>query len=193
MGLYKYLSKLWQDQKEDVKQIEHDRLIKWRREPSIVVLDKPTRLDKARRLGYKAKQGFTIARIKLNAGGRVRPWISRGRKPKRFGQRRFSAVRSLQAIAEQRVSKKFPNMEVLNSYFVIDDSKQKWYEVILVDKTHPAIKSDKDVSWITEKRGRAERGLTSAGRKSRESRRLKAKYPAKRSMKDMTRAIKRRG
>lgn len=193
MGLYKYLSKLWQDQKEDLKQIEHDRLIKWRREPSIVVLDKPTRLDKARRLGYKAKQGFTIARIKLSAGGRVRPWISRGRKPKRFGQRRFSAVRSLQAIAEQRVSKKFPNMEVLNSYFVIDDSKQKWYEVILVDKTHPAIKTDKDVSWITEKRGRAERGLTSAGRKSRNSRRLTAKYPAKRSMKDMTRAIKRRG
>ena len=193
MGLYKYLSKIWQDKKSDLKEIERERLIKWRKEPSIVVLDRPTRLDKARRLGYKAKQGFVIARIKLKAGGRVRPWISRGRKPKRFGQRKFSPVRSSQAIAEQRVSRKFPNMEVLNSYFVIEDSKQKWFEVILVDRAHPAIMNDKDVCWISEKQGRAERGLTSAGRKSRNSRRKTAKYPAKRSAKDSTRAIKRRG
>jgi large subunit ribosomal protein L15e len=193
MGLYKYLSKLWQDGKSQTKDIRRERLIKWRKEPSIVSMDRPTRLDKARRLGYKAKQGFTIARIRIGAGGRVRPWISRGRKPKRFGQRKFSPVRSLQAIAEQRASRRYPNMEVLNSYIVVEDSKHKWYEVILVDRTHPAVKKDKDVRWITKKRGRAERGLTSAGRKSRISRRKMSKSPAKRSAKDRTRIIKRRG
>ena len=193
MGLYKYLSKLWQDNRSQLKEIERERLIKWRKEPSIVTMLRPTRIDKARRLGYKAKQGFAIARIRIRAGGRVRPWVSRGRKPKRFGQRKFAPVRRLQAIAEQRVSTRYPNMEVLNSYLVVEDSKHKWYEVILVDRVHPAIKKDKDVSWVTKKQGRSERGLTSAGRRSRGSRRKKSKYPAKRMAKDRTRRIKRRG
>ncbi|HMK48010.1 MAG TPA: 50S ribosomal protein L15e, partial [Methanocella sp.] len=49
----------------------------------------------------------------------------------------------------------------------------KWYEVILVDPHHPGIASDKNLSWITRgtHRGRAERGLTSAGKKGRGQRR----------------------
>ncbi|HDI46335.1 MAG TPA: 50S ribosomal protein L15e, partial [Candidatus Methanomethylia archaeon] len=45
----------------------------------------------------------------------------------------------------------------------------KWFEVILVDPHHPAIKSDKDINWICNpsQRGRVFRGLTPAGRKSR--------------------------
>jgi len=41
--------------------------------------------------------------------------------------------------------------------------------VILVDKMHPSIIADKRISWISEKKhtGRAFRGLTSAGRRSR--------------------------
>jgi len=192
MGLYKYLGNLWQDQKDQLKGLIRERLIKWRKEPSVVVMDNPTRLDKARMLGYKAKQGFTIARIRLGAGGRMRPWVSRGRKPKRFGQH-FSAMKNLQAIAELRANRKFPNMEVLNSYYVAGDSKSKWFEIILVDRSHPAIINDKDVSWIANVRGRAARGLTAAGRRSRGSRRKESKFPAKRSQKDRTRMIKRRG
>jgi len=192
MGLYKYLNKFWQDQKEQNKDLIRERLIQWRKEPSIVVMDKPTRLDKARMLGYKAKQGFIVARIRLGAGGRVRPWVSRGRKPKRFGQH-FSTMKNLQAIAELRANRKFPNMEVLNSYYVAGDSKSQWYEIILVDRAHPAIINDKDVSWITTVRGRAARGLTAAGKRSRGSRRKESKFPAKRSQKDRTRTIKRRG
>lgn len=193
MGLYKYLNKIWQDNKAETKDILKKRLIKWRKEPSIIAVNKPTRLDKARSLGYKAKQGFTIARARVSAGGRQRRSIPKGRKPKRYGMRKFSPVRSLQAIAEQRASKKFPNMEVLNSYFVAEDSKNKWFEIIIVDKSHPAIAKDKDVSWITKTRGRAERGLTSAGKKSRSSRRKTAKAIPKRSMKERARRMKRRG
>ncbi|MBW2980991.1 50S ribosomal protein L15e [Candidatus Woesearchaeota archaeon] len=193
MGLYKYLSKIWQDNRAETKGILKERLIKWRKEPAITAVGKPTRLDKARRVGYKAKQGITIARVRIATGGRQRRSLSKGRKPKRYGMRKFSPVRSLQAIAEQRASKKFPNMEVLNSYYVAEDSKSKWFEVIIVDKHHPAIMNDKDISWITNVRGRAERGLTSAGKKSRGSRRNVAKAKPKRSKKEKSRIKKRRG
>lgn len=171
MGMYKYLTKIWQDAKNKLKPIQKERLIRWRKQPSIVKLDKPTRIDKARRLGYKAKQGFVVARIKLKKGGRNRRSIPKGRRPKRYGMRHFSPTKSLQAIAEQRVNKRFPNLEVLNSYYVGDDGQHVWYEIIMVDKNHPAIKKDKDVNWITSQRKRAFRGLTSAGKKSRNSRR----------------------
>jgi large subunit ribosomal protein L15e len=60
-------------------------------------------------------------------------------------------------------------MEVLNSYWVGQDGRQKWFEVILVDPHHPAVISDKSLSWMggPTQRGRAERGKTSAGRKGR--------------------------
>jgi large subunit ribosomal protein L15e len=84
-------------------------------------------------------------------------------------------------------------MEVLSSYYVTGDSKSQWYEVILIDRAHPAILNDRDVNWIIHQRGRAARGLTAAGRRSKSSRRKESKYPAKRSSKDKSRAIKRRG
>ncbi|MEM2890654.1 MAG: hypothetical protein QW358_04905, partial [Candidatus Hadarchaeum sp.] len=45
----------------------------------------------------------------------------------------------------------------------------KYYEVIMIDPHHPAIKSDPQLSWIVarEHRGRVYRGLTHAGKKSR--------------------------
>ena len=47
------------------------------------------------------------------------------------------------------------------------------YEVILVDGHHPSIRRDPQLAWAGERghRGRAERGLTSAGRKGRGMRR----------------------
>lgn len=168
MGMYKYISKFWQDSKEQ-KGVLRERMISWRRQPVIVTVDKPTRIDKARMLGYKAKQGFVIARVRVHKGGRKRPAIARGRKPSRYGLVHYSV--SLQAVAEQRVARKYPNLEVLNSYYASDDSKYVWYEVILVDKSHPAIKSDKDIGWIVNHRRRVFRGLTSTVTHSKNSNR----------------------
>ena len=173
MGMYKYLSRIWQNAKKELAPIQKERLIQWRKQPSIVKVDKPTRIDKARRLGYKAKQGFVIARIKIKKGGRHRRGGIRGRRPKRYGMRHFSPTKNLQAIAEQRTNRKYPNLEVLNSYYVGDDSKHVWYEVIMIDSSHPAILKDKDVKRVAKQRKRAFRGLTSAGKKSRGSRRKK--------------------
>jgi large subunit ribosomal protein L15e len=71
-----------------------------------------------------------------------------GRRPKRMGTTRLTIKKSLRWIAEEKAQRKFPNLEVLNSYYVAEDGKYKWYEVIMVDPYHPAIKSDKNLSWI---------------------------------------------
>jgi large subunit ribosomal protein L15e len=170
MGMYKYLKQNWENN-DEVDSFIRERLIEFRKQPVIITIAKPTRIDKARRLGYKAKQGFTVARVRVLKGGRSRRHISKGRKPSKYGLKHYSTTLNLRAVAEQKANRKFPNMEVLNSYYVGDDGKYTWYEIILVDRTHPAILSDKDISWITKEHGRAFRGLTAAGGRSRNARR----------------------
>jgi len=90
-----------------------------------------------------------------------------------MGVKKYKRAKSMRFIAEERTAKKFPNLEVLNSYWVGEDGRSKWFEIILVDPHHPAIKTDKQVNWITQKqhRKRVFRGLTSAGKKVRGLRR----------------------
>jgi len=166
MGMYKHIQKLWKDPRTNAPELWRERLIKWRKEPSTNRIKKPTRLDKARSLGYKAKQGYILVRQRVSRGGRLRPKIRKGRRPKHFRRRKILA-KNYQQVAEQRANKKFPNCEVLNSYWVMKDGKHYWYEIILIDKSHPVIKADKNINWITRKTRRAYRGLTSAARKSR--------------------------
>lgn len=149
-----------------------DRLIKWRRELAVERIERPTRLDRARALGYRAKQGYVMARIRVKKGGRHRKRPRRGRRPKRMGIF-VTPGKSRQVIAEERVAKKFPNLQVLNSYFVEEDGIHRWFEVILVDPAHPVIQKDNKINWICESqhKGRVHRGLTSAGKKSRGLRR----------------------
>ncbi len=167
MGFYKHVREAWKQPREGLEQVWQDRLIEWRRQPSIVRMERPTRIDKARAQGYKAKNGFTIVRGRVKRGGRKRKHPRAGRRPKRSGQSKFSTGKSLQQITEERVSRKYPNLEVLNSYPVAEDAIHKWFEVILVDPEHPEIQADKDINWITEERSRAHRGKTAAGKKNR--------------------------
>ena len=140
----------------------------WNKEGSVERLARPTNPGRARALGYKAKQGFVVVRQRVDRGGRQRPKIRAGRRSKRFGSRKVVG-KSYQWIAEERAAKKYPNCEVLNSYYAAEDGQHYWYEIILVDKAHPQILADKNLGWIAEKqhRGRVFRGLTSAARKSR--------------------------
>lgn len=148
--------------------IQKEIMVKWRKEGSFTKLEKPTNIKRARTLGYKAKQGFIVVRVRVPKGGRKRPKTAGGRVPKKSG-RFFTPAKSKQLIAEERVSRKFPNLEVLSSYWIGEDGTHKWFEVILVDKHHPVIKKDKTINWITEKTHtrRVHRGKTSAGKKSR--------------------------
>ncbi|GAJ20074.1 unnamed protein product, partial [marine sediment metagenome] len=112
---------------------------------------RPTRIDRARSLGYKAKQGYLVIRQRVIRGGHKRPKIRSGRRPSRYHQTKNLDL-SYQAIAERRADMKYPNCEVLNSYYVAEDGRHFWYEVILVDKSHPAIKADKRINWISGNR-----------------------------------------
>ena len=168
MGAYKYIQALWKKPKENLGDIQKQRLIKWRREHTVVRVEHPTRIDRARTLGYKAKQGVIVARARVSKGGHERPRHKKGRKPKNAGFF-YTLAKSHQSVAEEKAGRKFPNTEVLNSYWVGADGRHKWYEVILIDKAHPAMQNDKDLGWITNPvhTRRAFRGLTSSGKKHR--------------------------
>ena len=166
MGLYKYIRLAWKKPKENLGDIWKKRLIELRRQPVTIRLPKPTRLDRARSLGYRAKQGFIVIRQRVSRGGHARSLRKKGKKPRRTG-RRLSLDKNYQRIAEERANKKYKNCEVLNSYYLADDGKYAWYEVILIDRTHPQIQADKNLKKLADKKGRVYRGLTSAGRKSR--------------------------
>lgn len=169
-GIYQNVRNLWKKPKKTIKDSMKNRLIEWRKEERFVRIEKPTRIDRARALGYKAKQGFIVVRARLQKGGRTRPhYLRKARKPSKTGVSRFTTKQSLQAIVEQRVARKYTNLEVLNSYWVGEDGRYVWYEVILVDPNHPVIKSDPKIKWIAEKQhvGRAFRGLTAAGKRAR--------------------------
>lgn len=152
-----------------VKDLIKQRLIEWRQQPAIMRVERPLRLDRARKLGYKAKQGFIIVRARVRRGGSRKPRPKSGRRPKRMGIAKLKPAKSLQLIAEERVARKFPNLEVLNSYWVGEDGRHKWFEIIMVDPNHPVIKSDENINWICKSahKGRVFRGLTSAGKEVR--------------------------
>jgi hypothetical protein len=58
--------------------------------------------------------------------------------------------RSLRSTAEERVGKRCGNLRVLNSYWVNQDSTYKYFEVILVDPQHKAIRRDPRINWIVK-------------------------------------------
>ena len=150
--MYRYLAEAWKNpDRSYVKELMRQRAIRWRRQPTVVRIEKPTRLNRARELGYKAKQGFVVVRVRVRKGGLRRPRPRAGRRQKRMGVKKLTPAISIQRIAEQRAAKKYPNLKVLNSYWVWEDGRWKWYEVIMVDPNHPAIMNDPDVNWVCGK------------------------------------------
>ncbi len=167
---YSVVRNAWKNlKKSEIYNLHKDRMISWRNGSSVERVDHPTRVDRARALGYRAKEGFVVVRARVRRGGRNKPKIMGGRRPRRMGYNKLTPKKSIQWIAEERVADKYPNMEVLNSYYVGEDGLYKYYEVILADRSHPEIIADPKISWIAEpqNRGRVYRGLTSAGYKGR--------------------------
>ena len=69
----------------------------YRQSNKIQRVNKPTRTDKAHKLGYKAKQGYVVYRVAVRRGGRKRPnhkGIVYG-KPKNQGINQLKFVRNL--------------------------------------------------------------------------------------------------
>jgi len=132
---------------------------------------RPTRPEKARKLGYKAKQGYVVYRVRIRRGGRKKP-VSKGivyGKPATQGIIQLKNQKSHRAVAEERVGRVCKNLRVLNSYWVNQDSTFKYFEVILVDPNHNGIRNDARINWICNPvhKRREARGLTSAGKSNR--------------------------
>ena len=79
-GMYYYIRNAWK--KPDSVSLR-ESMVKWRAENSVTKIDRPTRLDRARSLGYKAKKGYVIVRVKVPRGGRQRARTNKARKPKK--------------------------------------------------------------------------------------------------------------
>ena len=167
-SFYWYVAQLWKRPKDYLGELWKERLIKWRREPAIVKIERPTRIDKARRLGWKPIQGITVVRVRVRRGTRKRDDMPKSRRTKSYYWYRPLGI-PLQVIAEQRAARKYPNMEVLSSYYVGEDGQYKWYEVILVDPSHPSIRAREEYAWLAQRsqRRRVFRGLTPRMRKHR--------------------------
>ena len=172
MGSYKYLEEIWKHKQSDLMRfVLRMRTWEYRQLPAIHRCSRPSRPEKARKLGYKAKQGYVVYRVRIRRGGRkkpVRKGIING-KPKSQGVVGLKASKSLRVVAETRVGRKLGNLRVLNSYWVGQDATFKFFEVILVDPSHKAIRRDPKINWICRpvNKRREERGLTSAGKKYR--------------------------
>ncbi|MFA6089559.1 MAG: 50S ribosomal protein L15e [Candidatus Woesearchaeota archaeon] len=166
--MYQYVREAWKQPKENLGQEYKNRLIEWRQENTVTRIEKPTRIDRARSLGYKAKQGYVMLRVRVDRGGRKRPKTAGGRRPT-TNSRRLDLAMSYQWVCEVRAQKSYETLEVLNSYYVGHDGMCYWYEVIMIDPQNPSIKADDRINWICESpnRGRVFRGLTSAGKEAR--------------------------
>ncbi len=161
MGAYKYIKKTLEEQRKKRDSTYKEKLTIWRSDPPIIRIYRPSNLPRARELGYKAKQGYVLVRARIKKGNRRRPKPKGGRKPA-HNYIFKSPDMSHQGIVEQRVARKFSNLEVLNSYWVGEDGNFKFFEVILIDPTKKTVETKaKNI------KGRAFRGLTSAQRKSR--------------------------
>jgi large subunit ribosomal protein L15e len=169
-SFYTYIRDAWKDPDDGkLAELQWQRKQDWREEGALERIERPTRLDRARSLGYKAKQGVVVVRASIRKGGARKQRFTAGRRSKRQGVTRITRRKNLQRVAEERTTRVYPNLRVLNSYPVGQDGSQKWFEVILVDPEHPAIQNDEDLNWICESQhtDRALRGLTSAGRRNR--------------------------
>ena len=132
---------MWKDNSIELR----NRAINWRRQNAMTRIDRPSRLLRARRLGYKAKEGIIVVRMRVGTGGMRKQRPRSGRRPKHLGVTRIKADVNMQEVAERRVLENHRNMKLLGSYFLYRDGKHIWYEVILADPSHPRIAKDKEL------------------------------------------------
>ena len=121
------------------------KAVEWRRQNALVRVERPSRIQKARQLGYKAKQGIVVIRMRVGRGNMRKKRPVAGRRPKHLGVLRIKPALSMQKVAERRVLERHPNMQLLGSYYLYQDGLYLWYEVILADPSHPRIVKDKEI------------------------------------------------
>ena len=110
--------KMWKANSPELR----EKAVLWRKQNALTRIDRPSRIARARRLGYKAKQGIIVVRMRVGAGGMRKQRPTGGRRPKHLGVTRIKAAVSMKQVAERRVLKRYPNMKLFGSYFLYKDS-----------------------------------------------------------------------
>jgi len=142
MSMYREISKTWQGIFHEKAGDIRARAVQLRKEPAMMRVDRPWRLDRARSLGYKAKEGVIVVRTRVSRGGMRHKRPTSGRRPKHMGVLKIKSAVSSKSVAERRVSERFPNMKVIGSYPVWEDGRFAWFECVLIDPLSPGIKKD---------------------------------------------------
>ena len=131
MGSYKYihtneiaLYKNDERKKEILQEV--------RNQPILQRIERPTKPAKAKTIGYKAKQGYIVVRVRVSKGDFRRPRANHARRPSKSGLYYKLSV-SKEDIARNRALKAYKNMEVIGSYFLIEDGKNKWFEIVMAN------------------------------------------------------------
>ena len=132
---------MWKDNSAELR----EKAVLWRKQNAIVRIAKPSRIIRARRLGYKAKQGIVVVRMRVGTGGMRKQRPRGGRRPKHLGVTRIKAAVSMKQVAERRVLERYRNMKLLGSYFLYKDGMHYWFEIILADPSHKRIAKDKEI------------------------------------------------
>ncbi|MFQ5711324.1 MAG: 50S ribosomal protein L15e [Candidatus Geothermarchaeales archaeon] len=145
--MYKYIAKTSRDIRREPQYREHymAKKMEWRRGKTVQRVERPSRLDRARKLGYRAKLGFVVVRVKVSRGGLRKKPPTLGRRQKRMGISKIKRSKSMKRIAEERAQRDYRNLHLLGSYYVGEDGRYKWFECVLVDPHHPSIKSSREV------------------------------------------------
>jgi len=133
--------KMWRENSPVLR----EKAVIWRKQNALTRIDRPSRITRARRLGYKAKQGIIVVRMRVGAGGMRKQRPTGGRRPKHLGVTRIKADVSMKQVAERRVMERYANMKLFGSYFLYKDGMYYWFEVILADKSHNSIRKDKEL------------------------------------------------
>ncbi|KAH0855263.1 LOW QUALITY PROTEIN: hypothetical protein HID58_013751, partial [Brassica napus] len=174
MGAYKYVSELWRKKQSDVMRFVQ------RCAGSDASTDSSFHCPS--RQAYSSRQGspfglqgqaglLCVYRVRVRRGGRKRP-VPKGivyGKPTNQGVTQLKFQRSKRSVAEERAGRKLGGLRVVNSYWLNEDSTYKYYEIILVDPAHNAVRNDPRINWICNPvhKHRELRGLTSEGKKNR--------------------------
>lgn len=143
--MYRHIGRQWRSLIKSSSTVYKQRAIAWRHGATFARIERPTRLDRAKALGYKAKQGFVVVRIKVSRGGMRQKRPTSGRRSKHLGVLKIKGHFSSQDTAERRVAEKYPNTKVLGSYPVYQDGRFIWHEVILADLNHPSLKASYEI------------------------------------------------
>ena len=108
-SMYAFVREAWKvPEKSGVKELLWNRMQEWRREGSVVRLERPTRIDRARSLGYKAKQGIAVARVQVRRGGRRASRYVRARRSARMGKNRSPQERASSGLPKSALRRSSP-------------------------------------------------------------------------------------